>query len=136
MVTTGDLSNESTTNSGTGLVSFLNAILSTEADERFSFDDRSEKPNPRVSRRFDSGLCSAGPRTASRIEVASLNLDREMCRTKRFQEIPRVKDFASSEDARLLTPQVDDSLRGFHDDWRCDGVNVLASCDCAAFCIA
>src|ERR1700722_11733079 len=77
-------------------------------------------------------------RTTDRItdRVASLNLDREMCRTKRFQEIPRVKDLASSEDARLLTPQVDDSLRGFHDDWRCDGVNVLAACDCGAFCIA
>jgi hypothetical protein len=38
MVTTGDVSNESTTNSGTGLVSFLNAILCTEAEKRFSFD--------------------------------------------------------------------------------------------------
>src|ERR1039458_3759844 len=68
MVTTGDLSNESTTNSGTGFVSLLNAILSTDAGERFSFDDRSEKPDSRVSRRFDSGLWSDGPRTASRIE--------------------------------------------------------------------
>ena len=77
-------------------------------------------------------------RTTDRImdRVASLNLDREMRRTKRFQKIPRVKDFASSEDARLLTPQVDDSLRGLHYDWRGDGVNVLAACDCATFCIA
>jgi hypothetical protein len=135
MVTTGDLSNESTTNSGTGLVSFFNAILSTEADEQFSFDDRREKPVARVSRRFHSGLCSDGTDHITD-RVASLNLDRERGRTKRSQEIPRVKDFAHSEDARLMTPQADDSLRGFHDDWRCDGVNVLASCDCAAFCIA
>src|SRR5580658_1599745 len=143
MVMTGELSNESTTNSGTGLVSFLNAMLSTESDEPLSFEDRSWKPDRRVSRRFDSDLDpnkpsqrTSGPRERIVDRAASLHLDREMCRTKRFQEIPRVKNFASSEHAGLLAPQVDDSFHGFPDDWRRGGVNILASCDCATFCIA
>src|SRR5258708_40068569 len=62
MVTVGDPSKDSTINSGTGLVSFLNAILSTKKDERFSLGDRSEGPRLRVSCPLDAGLCVSGSR--------------------------------------------------------------------------
>ena len=70
---------------------------------------------------------------ASPDRVASLNLNREMHRTKRLQEVPRIKDFTGSEYTSPLAPHADDALSGFHHEGRSKRVDVSPLRHCTTF---
>src|SRR5260370_4912820 len=88
-----------------------------------------EGPDRRLARPFGSGLRVSVCRI-NQTRMASLNLNREMRRTKRLQEIPRVKDFAGSEYARRPAPHADDTLSRFHDKGGGDRVDISPFRNC------
>src|SRR5579863_10365452 len=65
------------------------------------------------------------------LTVASVNLEREMRRTKRFQKLPCVKDLTGGEDPCRLAPHTDDALSGFHDKRRGKRVDISSFRYCA-----
>jgi hypothetical protein len=122
IVTVGDLSRDSTTNSGTGLVALFNVILSIETGERASSRDRNQPLDPRYQVSSTVAWWFGLPHHPQR--TRSLHLNREMCWTKRLQKVPGVKDFAGSEHASPFRSHARDALGGFDHQGRSKGVDV------------